>query len=444
MQHLENDMDELFQRAAENYPLEKGRGDWESIAKRIADKTEPSAVLAASNNNSTKKITAFLLLFFIAATSWFIFQNHKQEVQPLPGNNFLANNRNEARDKPVVAEKNDESQVQKKMPTVTDKKNRSHQDQYNSIGTPVNNRAVVENGNINTSATSILKNSSPAIETHPVTKKYHLTSSIKNNNNPSPQEDINQKVANNNSIENQDKHEDILIKNRNGDEEVNQVENLNNAFTDKRKKKKAEDRIFQKRKGFYVGIVAGPDFSKVHSGSFDHSGFNAGIVGGYRFNKRLSLESGISWNKKYYTSEGKNFSMDKVAATMPLGMIINNLESNSSFVEIPLKIKFDFLQRKNSDFFIAGGVSAYIITKEQNMYHVTLNGDNKKVLGVYEKNNYGLPAVANLSLGYEKNIFKRVNLRIEPYLKIPLRGMGVGSLPVTSAGLQIGIISRLQ
>ncbi|MDQ6762088.1 MAG: hypothetical protein M3015_05615, partial [Bacteroidota bacterium] len=131
-------------------------------------------------------------------------------------------------------------------------------------------------------------------------------------------------------------------------------------------------------------------------------------------------------------------------ATMPLGMIINNLESNSSFVEIPLKIKFDFLQRKNSDFFIAGGVSAYIITKEQNIYHVTLNGDNKKVLGVYEKNNYGLPAVANLSLGYEKNIFKRVNLRIEPYLKIPLRGMGVGSLPVTSAGLQIGIISRLQ
>ncbi len=40
MQHLGNDMDDLFQRAAENYPLEQGAGDWEGIAKRIADEAK--------------------------------------------------------------------------------------------------------------------------------------------------------------------------------------------------------------------------------------------------------------------------------------------------------------------------------------------------------------------------------------------------------------------
>ena len=68
----------------------------------------------------------------------------------------------------------------------------------------------------------------------------------------------------------------------------------------------------------------------------------------------------------------------------------------------------------------------------------------EKVLGVYEKNSYGLPAVANVSVGYEHKISKTFDIRIEPFLKIPLQGIGVGNLRVTSAGLQIGITGRLK
>ena len=124
---------------------------------------------------------------------------------------------------------------------------------------------------------------------------------------------------------------------------------------------------------------------------------------------------------------------------MPSGMIINNLKSNCSVIEIPLKAKYDFISKTNFDLFVSGGVSSYIITKEKNVYNVTLNGSQEKLLGVYKKNNYGLPAVANISIGYEHSISKNLNIRIEPYLKIPLQGMGVGSLHVTSAGLQLGI-----
>ena len=73
-----------------------------------------------------------------------------------------------------------------------------------------------------------------------------------------------------------------------------------------------------------------------------------------------------------------------------------------------------------------------------------MNGTAEKVSGVYKRNNYGLPAVAGFSLGYEYNFYKSLNIRIEPFLKIPIQGMGVGKLPVTSAGLQIGITGRLK
>ena len=161
-------------------------------------------------------------------------------------------------------------------------------------------------------------------------------------------------------------------------------------------------------------------------------------------NTRLSFETGIIWNKKSYSSEGKNFSMDKVGSAMPAGMIINDLESRSSLIEIPVKAKYDFFRKRNSNFFIAGGVSSYIMTTEKNKYNVTMNGTHEKVSGVYEKNNYGIPAVANFSFGFEQSISRIVNIRVEPFLKVPLRGMGVGRLPVTSAGLQVGITSRLK
>ena len=78
------------------------------------------------------------------------------------------------------------------------------------------------------------------------------------------------------------------------------------------------------------------------------------------------------------------------------------------------------------------------------MYNVTMNGTAEKTTGMYVKNNYGLPAVANISIGYAHTVSKYLELRIAPFLKIPLQGMGVGNLPITSMGLHAGIIHRFK
>jgi len=52
-------------------------------------------------------------------------------------------------------------------------------------------------------------------------------------------------------------------------------------------------------------------------------------------------------------------------------------------------------------------------------------------------------SVVNLSVGFEQKIGRIGNLRLEPYLRIPLKGMGTGSLPIMSAGLNIGITRRI-
>jgi hypothetical protein len=52
-------------------------------------------------------------------------------------------------------------------------------------------------------------------------------------------------------------------------------------------------------------------------------------------------------------------------------------------------------------------------------------------------------SIVNLSAGFEQHIGKIGNLRLEPYVRIPLSGIGTGKLPILSAGLNIGFTHQL-
>jgi hypothetical protein len=52
-------------------------------------------------------------------------------------------------------------------------------------------------------------------------------------------------------------------------------------------------------------------------------------------------------------------------------------------------------------------------------------------------------SIVDLSIGYEQKLGKIGNLRIEPYLRIPLSGIGTGDLSILSAGLNLGITRRI-
>lgn len=76
--------------------------------------------------------------------------------------------------------------------------------------------------------------------------------------------------------------------------------------------------------------------------------------------------------------------------------------------------------------------------------NVTIYGIEDKMYATYNKVNSGVPAVVTLSGDYQHNISKNLNVRIEPFLKIPLKHKGVGSLPIIGAGIQLGIMHNLK
>ncbi len=431
MQHVENDMDDLFQRAAQNYPLQNGKGDWESIAKRInPSQADPKSVLPLQKK-SNKKLIACLLLFAAFLTRDLLLQKATTKLSYRTALSDLMKEKENIILNDLGKEKIVSVAEQKKITG-----------NYSRILIPY-------------SGNNFINESSKFKQVHFYHKENFIKSNKNNQNNYLVTEETNDSnILTTPAYKIRERSHNLLMDNL--EKEVEKVliaaktENitLENSLAKNNKnvnyKKATTTAVLSQKKIFYIGLEGGPDFSKVRSASFNNPGFDAGLLAGMSINNKLSFETGIIWNKKNYRSEGTQFSMDKVKSTMPAGMIINNLESESSLIEIPLTIQYNFIHKKNSGLFISTGISVYIMTKEKNMYNVTMNGTAEKTTGMYEKNNYGLPAVASISAGYVHKVSKYLELRIAPFLKIPLQGMGVGSLPITSTGLHAGIIHRFK
>ncbi len=420
MQYIDNDMDDLFRRAAEQYPLAAGKGDWDAVFKKInEDKGEQVNVLPVKKSHYKKNmlITVLLLMSLGQITKQqyeqastfqhLILREDDRKVKQGSGNqqnNISISNISSV----AVATKNIVQVLQAKQKIVVGNyvslQEKAGVKEADDLHATDNNTLLFADEIVQQklfTATDILMHSLY----RPVDKKGTEIDPVKLS---IPTAII---LAPKQAIENGDNKSPLPANNY---------------------------------RGLYAGLTAGVDFSKGTSMHFGSAGFDGGLVLGYRFNKSLSVESGISRVTKNYESIGSNFNMDKVKTSMPAGMVINNLTSHSRLVEIPLKVKYDFYQRNKAAFFITGGLTSYILTRESNQYNASVNGAPEKLTGMYKKNSYEIPAAAVFSAGYQHIISQRINIRIEPFLKIPIQGIGIGNLPVTTAGFQFALITSLK
>jgi hypothetical protein len=112
---------------------------------------------------------------------------------------------------------------------------------------------------------------------------------------------------------------------------------------------------------------------------------------------------------------------------------------SSRVLEVPLRLRYDLSLKKNHRVFSSAGVSSFVLTEETNKYHTMFNGTEGNMLGNYKKNKLYLAGAVDVVLGYESAIGTKSHIRIEPYLQLPIKGIGVGQLQIKTAGLRIGL-----
>ena len=200
-------------------------------------------------------------------------------------------------------------------------------------------------------------------------------------------------------------------------------------------------RVKQKNKSgryFYAGVLIAPDLSTVKFQSVKGMGYTTGILLGYSLSKRWSIETGAYLDMKKYYSEGQYFSKSKVPALQALD--VKNVDGSCNMIEIPLNARYNLNTSEKRKWFVTSGLTTYLMYQETyNFQFMSSSGYPWNKSYTYRNPSQSWFSQISLSMGYEEKLGKIGNLRLEPYLRIPLAGIGTGSLPITSAGLNIGL-----
>jgi hypothetical protein len=193
----------------------------------------------------------------------------------------------------------------------------------------------------------------------------------------------------------------------------------------------------------YYGITAAPDASSIKGQKVDGIGYSAGAIVGYNINDRWSIEGGVLWSNKKYFTKGKYFS--KQGAQIPDYINVHWLDGGCEMLEFPLSARYSFTSKRNT-FFAGLGLTSYLMKNEDYTYLAEQGASNVTYEGYrsYDRSGDHLFSNLQLSAGYKFALTSKFNVRIEPYLKAPLKKVGIGRMPITSTGLYFSITRDLR
>lgn len=188
-------------------------------------------------------------------------------------------------------------------------------------------------------------------------------------------------------------------------------------------------------KTLYGSVLVGSDINTVKMQPLSKPGITAGLKIGFQINK-WALETGLLYDRKSYSSDGKYFDYKVYPNTT-----INKVSGTCNMFEWPIDVHYAFTPVAKHTFYISGGVSSYLMKKEDYTYDYDWYGQPYYVNKTYKNSSNNFFSILNISAGYQVKVGKSSSLRFEPYGKLPINGVGIGKLPLTSFGANF-IISK--
>ena len=181
---------------------------------------------------------------------------------------------------------------------------------------------------------------------------------------------------------------------------------------------------------FSLSLSAGPDISGIGMNNPGKWTLQYGIGLTYAVSKKVSIRTGFFAGHKIYTADSTEYHSTSYPPKL------QRIEANCLVYEIPVSLIYNFPSVKKHNWFIAGGLSSYVMKKETyDYYYEDSWGQNRTYTHIYKNENSHLFSVINLSGGYQYHFSDRLSLMAEPYVRIPLSGIGSGKVKLNSGGV---------
>lgn len=181
---------------------------------------------------------------------------------------------------------------------------------------------------------------------------------------------------------------------------------------------------------FNIGVSAGPGISFVGNLNGKIT-VDLGLALGYRITKQFGVHTGVFISKKiyaatpndYYSPGGSSYYLAKI-------------DGDCNVIDIPLNLDIYFSQKRNHEWFASAGLSSYLMKKESYNYFYKLPGGESYVKNqtIFNQNKHYF-SVLNLSAGYNYFLNNHFSFSAQPYVELPLTGVGEGKVRLNTAGI---------
>ncbi|HUQ65789.1 MAG TPA: outer membrane beta-barrel protein [Flavitalea sp.] len=451
MKYFDDDMDELFNKAGSQYPLKSDPKDWDRVRSALLEEIPPADKVQSRKN--WKRLFPLLLLLIIPAFYLFL-------------NNIISNKQNNEdtayntdKKKNYIADSADESFGNK----FTDKNTNNEKSIINSkksVKAPVLSSSPVTN-NQNERINKLSDREVNRLSYVPSAKQSLVKTSgsegllnVQGGLSGPPRAGSSKEgvadtkdtkvITGETEVLNQLKSWNKIpllsmnLRNSNGPSVVIPVKTPVAFLNQSKGSVPKFGRKSNNKTSLYYGVMAAPDITSIKGQAVKGVGYSAGVIIGYTMNDHWQVEGGAMWSRKKYFTDGKYFSKEK--AQIPANVKINWLDGGCEMFEFPIAVKYNLSARKNK-FFAGAGLTSYIMKKEDYDFSAVYGAGGYDYEGykMYKRSGDHLFANVQLSAGYKYLLTSKMNIRLEPYLKIPLKKIGIGDMPVTSTGLYFSI-----
>ena len=193
------------------------------------------------------------------------------------------------------------------------------------------------------------------------------------------------------------------------------------------------------KRGFSMSFILNPEYNSPVDFSFYKPNLNIGLNVEYYILPKISLVSGVIYGQKLYTCDASDYASSPSYVRYGRNYYPEYVKASCAVLDIPINIRYKFLNKETFNVYASTGLSSYIMLKEtyifqySNKYH---RPDD--TYQIHNKNRY-LFNIWNISVGVEKRISDKWSVQAEPYVKLPLNGVGAGDIKLVSTGIYFSL-----
>ena len=184
-----------------------------------------------------------------------------------------------------------------------------------------------------------------------------------------------------------------------------------------------------------LGLTLGGESSATNRNNFSKPNWKFGAQVEYRFFKKYSASMGANFIRKKYGATGDDYNPENGAWLY--GVSPSTVDAVCDILEVPVSISFFQYDNSENGFYSRVGLSSFFMLEEHYWYSYDEEIPGQINYWGGENENKHWFAIGEFSIGYQHYLRPKISVQIEPFIQIPLAGIGNGNVKLWSVGLNM-------